>query len=101
MAWHYRIPNDVAQPVELHSILLQTVAFENHFDDSYRQFIVTELTGVDTMAHGTAVQMLDRTLYADPTVKNALERVTTDDMKIRAMANRLARQIQPVGETSD
>lgn len=65
-AWHYRIPTTAAEQAELRTILEHTLAFENHFLERYRRFLLAELTGNDQNAQQEALRILDNTLYSDP-----------------------------------
>jgi len=74
-AWRYRIPATPAEEAELRTILTNTLAFENHYLQRYRQFLLTELTGDDRQAQQDALRMLDNTFYADPEVTDLVKRL--------------------------
>jgi hypothetical protein len=97
-AWRYRIPDTQADQAELRAILAQTLAFENHFLGLYRQFLLTELTSNHLPAQRVALRMLDQTFYADPTIRDVLAHLETDDPELQTTAHKLARHSSTVGE---
>jgi hypothetical protein len=71
--WCYLIPDDAAGRVLLHDLCARTLAFENHFLDRYREWVLGELRGADVEARHAARWMLERVPLADTEVTAALE----------------------------
>jgi hypothetical protein len=67
-AWRYRIPQTSVEQTELRLVLTDTLRFENHFLQCYREFLLGQLTGSDQVAHQEALRVLSNTFYADPAI---------------------------------
>ncbi|CAN5546377.1 hypothetical protein BH10CHL1_BH10CHL1_26300 [soil metagenome] len=98
IAWGYRIPEQTSEQAELCTILVYTLAFENHFLGLYRQFVCAELWSAEPVAQKIALELLGRTLYADQMILSAIHSlITADDPEIRraawALVPRLAEAI--------
>ena len=91
-AWQYRVPDEPGQQAELRALLARTLAFENHFLDRYRDFLVSELGSGDSQAQRIAVERLGHTLLVDAGVRQALAQLKTDDVEILLKAGELVRQ---------
>ena len=69
--WQYRIPTTTGEQAELLAILQNTLAFENHFLQLYRHFLLAELTSRDQTAQQEALRILHNTALSDPEIQQA------------------------------
>ncbi|MEZ4862442.1 MAG: nucleotidyltransferase domain-containing protein [Caldilineaceae bacterium] len=63
--WHYRIPEQTNERHELRRICRRALAFENHFLDVYKQFLLSELHGADLPAKRHALWVQGKIPYMD------------------------------------
>lgn len=70
--WQYRIPTTAVEQAEFLAILQNTLAFENHFLELYRHFLLAELTSSDQAAQQEALRILHHTELRDPEIQQAI-----------------------------
>lgn len=78
-SWQYGIPESSKEQAELRAIAAQVLEYENHFLSLYNQFLLAELTSDDVAGQATAVEMLERTWYPQPSILAALHQLANGD----------------------
>ena len=92
--WHYRIPGSDKEQQELRDILTQTVAYENHFLQVYRHFLLSELASPHRDTQLAALNFLDQTVYADADVIQAVRGlVAAQDAEVRSIAEEVVAKV--------
>lgn len=71
--WSYRIPEASAARQELRAICGRTLAFENHFLEIFREFVLAELHSDDDRLGQEASRLLGQIPYDDRVVARALQ----------------------------
>ena len=89
-AWQYRVPDGPDEQAELRALLMPTLAFENHFLEAYRDFLIAELSSGDAHAQRIAVERLGKTLLVDGGVRQTLEQGAFEDTEVISKARKLA-----------
>ena len=74
-AWQYRLPTTAVEQAELMVILQNTLAFENHFLQLYRHFLLAELTSGEQSAQQEALRILRDTELREPEISQAITRL--------------------------
>jgi predicted nucleotidyltransferase len=73
--WDYQIPDNSA---DLADLCRQTLAFENHFMDVYKFFLLSELQSGARTAHLAAIKVLNVLPLLDAEVKAAMNQLAQD-----------------------
>ena len=85
--WHYRIPETAEEQQALRAILTKTLAYENHFLDVYRHFLLDELASPQHDAQLAALNFLNQIPFNDTKViQTAQKLVTAQDVAVRTLA---------------
>lgn len=96
-AWQYRIPESNEEQKELRTIGHHVLAYENHFLNVYKQFLLQELTGNDVAAQSTGLAMLERTWYPEPAIVTVLHQLANSNQaNIGAAAQQCIKQWQEI-----
>jgi len=75
--WAYAIPADAAGRAELRELCRQALAFENHYLERYRAYLLGLLSGADPDARGWALERLALVLYPDAEIAAAIRAAGT------------------------
>lgn len=90
--WQYRIPESDEEKDELRDLLTQALAYENHFLDVYRRYILSELAGNRRDDQLAALNFLNHIPYDDVDVIEAARALDTiQDAEVRSAAKRIIR----------
>lgn len=77
--WGYLVPEDAGERRILHDLCQMTLAFENHFLDAVRDYLLVESRGTDAAGRAFAARSFGTILYPDPAVREAVRVVATGD----------------------
>jgi len=92
-AWHYRIPEDLADQQLLQALCRQTLAFENHYFAYYRTYLLELLHGSDE-DRCFAAERLTQVVYGDAEMIKALQENTeAASVEVRTAARQALQQI--------
>lgn len=78
--WVYRVPDDVEEQKILRTICQRNLAFENHFLNVYRNFLIDELQCGDVERIKEALDYFNRTPFHDEAVVLALKKLITVEL---------------------
>ncbi len=70
--WNYLIPKDGEERKMLRSLCRRTLAFENHFLNIYKQFLLSEFLHADEQALLHALWVLSKIFYQDREIEAAI-----------------------------
>lgn len=71
--WHYLIPESAGDRRMLHDLCVSMLAFENHYLQRFRRYLLGELSSENDESKFIAVQRFGKVIFADPEVTSALE----------------------------
>lgn len=94
--WAYRIPADPAERVSLRDLCDHTLAFEQTFASTYRDYLLAELSGDDTEGARFAAEAMNHAPLCDDMVIAALATLAhRDDEVVASLARSALAQLQP------
>jgi hypothetical protein len=77
--WGYRVPEAVHDQRKLRDLCEQGLAFVNHFLAHYRAFLLTELRQPDPVIQQFALERLQRIIYPESAVMDAIQSCAISD----------------------
>ncbi len=87
--WQYLLPADPAERRQLRAICERTLAFENHFLQLYKEFLLSELRAEDGERKLFALWVLNQIVYQDKDVEEAVAMLAQhEDTKVRESAQK-------------
>jgi hypothetical protein len=86
--WHYLIPENEKDRKRLRKICAEALRFNNYFMQIYRDFLISELSGIDGDGVLMGVMMLQKKFFNDSKVMAVLRSLrNSDDKRIRGIVN--------------
>jgi hypothetical protein len=80
--WGYRVPEDAQGQQKLRALCEQGLAFVNHFLVQYKAYLLSELQQPDPVIQRFALERLQRIIYPESAVMDAIQSCTISDSSL-------------------